>query len=56
MRSLLPIPRLATAVSELGPPLRSTLITSASSLLPDDPCALVLSPLVFVLGFYLGIA
>ena len=50
MRSLLPISRLATAVSELGHPLRSTLITSASSLLPDDPpppCASVLSPFVF---------
>src|SRR3954447_12286395 len=49
-RLLFPIARLATAVFELGHPLRSTLITSASSLLPDDPppsCPSVLSPFVF---------
>jgi hypothetical protein len=50
MRSFLPISRLTTAVFELGHPLRSTLVTSASSLLPDDPspsCTSVLSPFVF---------
>jgi hypothetical protein len=41
---------LTNAVFELGPPLRSTLVTSASMLLPDDPppsCTSVLSPFVF---------
>src|SRR5271157_2665611 len=50
MRSFLPITRLTIAIFELGHPLRSTLITSASSLLPDDPppsCTSVLSPFVF---------
>ena len=49
-RTLIPNSRLATAVFELGHPLRSTLVTSASSLLPDDPpppCTSVLSPFVF---------
>src|SRR5664279_3188877 len=50
MRSLLPISRLTTAVFEPGHPLRSTPITGASSLLPDDPPpsrTSVLSPFVF---------
>jgi hypothetical protein len=41
---------VGAAVLELGHPLRSTLVTSASSLLPDDPppsCTSVLSPFVF---------
>src|SRR3954462_4931072 len=45
-----PDSRLAPRSFELGHPLRSTLITSASSLLPDDPppsCPSVLSPFVF---------
>jgi len=49
-RTLLPIARLATTLLELGHPLRSTLITSASSLLLDDPppsCPSVMSPFVF---------
>ena len=49
-RVLLPISRLTSTFLELGHPLRSTLITSASSLLPDDPspsCTSVLSPFVF---------
>lgn len=46
---LIPVSRLAIAFFELSHPLRSTLITSASSLLLDDPppsCASVLSPFV----------
>lgn len=46
---LIPVSRLAIAFFELSHPLRSTLITSASSLLLDDPPpsrASVLSPFV----------
>ena len=48
--TLLPASRLAPRSFELGHPLRSTPITSASSLLPDDPPpprTSVLSPFVF---------
>ena len=49
-RVLLPISRLASTFHELGHPLRSTPITGASSLLPDDPpppYTSVVSPFVF---------
>lgn len=48
--TLIPVPRLAKYIFfALSPPLRSTFITKASSLLRDDPplaCASVLSPFV----------
>ncbi len=49
-RVLLPISRLTSTFLELGHPLRSTPITGASSLLPDDPpppYTSVVSPFVF---------